>query len=317
MEVPVVQRFSDLQVDLSSLQYPSLAGVQSIAIAFNFCKWGAVILALVAAFGSIIKRVKILIIRFQREKHSLPSFPLLSELDDDDFCSSDDEGSYSPLSSTPSSEFEEEEDEPSPSASSSFTWRQIDEDFRVRGSGHRFDDQLQNGHVMLRRRRSIGEIFSLSELANSQSVVKLWDSIGFGLGLDFDDADSSSENMFSVYDGKTPVEAVSNSLPPVVVSAGSNGSGNLEIKIWDTRLRCRIPAGIADWGPQLGKIVGVGSSGVQKVYVRDDAGYGVTVGDMRNVNSPLRKVTKSDGDTWWDADAVIVTDEGYGDDPAS
>ncbi|KAI4313916.1 hypothetical protein L6164_026858 [Bauhinia variegata] len=316
MEVPVFQRFNDFQVGLSTLHNPSLRGIQSISIAFSFCKWGAVILALVAAFGSIIKRVKILVIRFQREKHSLPSFPHLSELDDGDFSSTDDEGSYSPTSSTALSEFEEEEDEPSPSSSSYFSWRRTDDDFLVRGSGHRFDAQLQNDDAMLRRRRSIGELFSLSELVNNRSVVKLWDSIGFGLGLDFDYSDSSSGSMISVYDGETPVPAVSNSSPPVLFSAGTNGSGNLELKIWDTRLRRRIPAVFADWGPQLGKINGVGSSGVQKVYVRDDAGCGVTVGDMRNVNSPLRKVTKSNVDTWWDTDAVIVTDQGYGGDPA-
>ena len=298
MEVPVVQRLSDFQVSMNSLHNPSFfAGIQSVSIAYNFCKWGAVIIALVATFGSIISRVKILIIRLRRGTHN--SLPSLSISDDDYSSGSDDDEPYSPSLSL-SSDFQEEEEDRPTSSSSFFTWRRTDEDFTVRGCDD--NSESKNGNVKLQRCRSIGDIFSFSEIANSKSVVKLWDSIGFGLELDFEDCDFFSGTVY-------PVPAVSTSSPAVVVSAGENDSGNLGLQVWDTRLRQGIPAMIAEWEPQLGKIVGVGSGGTEKVYVRDDAGYGVTVGDMRNVRSPLKNVTESDVDTWWDADAVIVSDQ--------
>lgn len=309
MEVPVINRLNDFQMGLNSLQHPSLlsqitssiSGIQSVSIAYNFCKWGAVILALVATFGSIISRVKILIVRFRRNGPSLPSIPLLSQLDDDDYSSSDDDDDEG-TSSTPSSlssEFEEEEDETTPS-SSKFNWRTGDEDFRVRDSGHHVDDQLQNGNMRLRRRRSIGDILSLSEIANSKNVVKLWDSIGFGLNLDFDDYDLSAGRL---------VPATTSSSPAVFVSSEKNSSGKTALKIWDTRLRRGIPAVIAEWGPSIGKIVGVRFGEVEKFYLRDDARHDVTIGDFRKVSSPLENVTVYDVDTFWDADAVIVSAE--------
>lgn len=62
----------------------------------------------------------------------------------------------------------------------------------------------------------------------------------------------------------------------------------------------------------MGKTLHVESGGVQKVYVRDDGRYSVTVGDMRKVSTPLGNVTESDADTWWDADAIVVSDESFG-----
>lgn len=311
MEVPVISRLSDFQMGLNSWQNPSLLsqitssvlGIQSVSIAYSFCKWGAVILALVATFGSLINRIKICVIRFRRDGPSLPSIPLLNQLDDDDYSGSDDDDDEEEETcSSLSSEFEEEEeddDETTPSLSS-FNWRAVDEDFRVRGSGHDLDDQLQSGNVRFRRRRSISDIFSLSEIANSKSVVKLWDSIGFGLGLDFDDYDLSTGSM---------APATSSKSPAMVISAEKYASGKTALKIWDTRLRCGIPAVIAEWGPSLGKIVGVGLGEVEKFYVRDDVCDDVTLGDMRKFITPLENVTESDVDTLWDADAVIVSAE--------
>ncbi|XP_028768250.1 uncharacterized protein LOC114725847 [Neltuma alba] len=306
MEVPVIHRINDFQIASSSL-----AGIQSVSAAYNFCKWSAVILALVAAFGSIVNRIKILILRLRQETHSLASSNLLSDLDLDDYSSSSDgeDSSYSSTSTVPS-EYEEDEDEQA-EFSGSFQWRRVDEDFLVRGSGHQLDDQLQSGKVRHRRRLSIGDIFSLSEIANSKSVVKLWDSIGFGLGLDFDDYESSCSASAVpgalVCGEKTSVPAQSCLSPAVVVSAGESASGNLAVTIWDTRLRRRTPAVIAEWEPNEGKVVGVGSGGVEKVFVKDDVRCGVMVGDMRKVTSPLGSVTESDLDTWWDKDAVIVS----------
>ncbi|XP_061360660.1 uncharacterized protein LOC133304630 [Gastrolobium bilobum] len=300
MQVPLIDRINDLQVGLNSLQnpsFPSLSGIQSVSIAYNFCKWGAVILALVATVGSIINRVTILIIRFRNKAPSLPS---LSFDDDDDFSSSDD-GDYNDDDVTYSSS--ESEDEPS--VSSSFL--RLDEYFRLRGSSsglHQNDDEFQTQNGIHKRCRSIGDIFFLSELANSESVVKLWDSIGFGLGLDFDDYEEPLISTYETNKGKPSPPATSTASPAVVVSAGEGACGNLALEIWDTRLRRRKPSVVAEWGPTMGKTVRVESGGVQKVYVRDDGRHGVTVGDMRNVSTPLGNVTESD--------AIIVSEESYG-----
>ncbi|KAJ7954109.1 putative Transmembrane protein, partial [Quillaja saponaria] len=287
MEIPVINRIGNFQMGINPLQNPSflsqiissMARIESISVAYTFCKWGAVILALIATFGGIINRVKILIIKFQQKKHSLSSFPHL--VDDDDFSSDeDDEATYSSASSVSSDD--EEEDEPT--SSGSVNWRQIDEDFSVGGFGHYFDDQWQNSNIRLRRCFSIGEFLPLSEFVNRYSVVKLWDSIGFGLGLDFEDDSEYYGGAMSVYDVNEEhrigslsatckqIPAISSPSQSVIVTAGATGSGNLALKIWDTRIRCRIPAIIAEWKPHLGKIVGVGSGGVEKVYFRDDAG---------------------------------------------
>lgn len=298
MQVPLIDRLNDLQVGLNSLHNPSLpsqiTSSLTVSVAYNFCKWGAVILALVATFGSIINRVTIFIIRFRNKAtSSLPSIPFLDgddddDDDDDDCTSSDDDDDYT------SSEFRDEEHD-DPSSSSKF--HRVHEYFRFNGSD---DDEFLCGTH--KRRRSFGDIFSLSEIANGKSVVKLWDSIGFGLALDFDDYEETVD----------PVPAVSNPSPAVVVSAGEGSCGNLAVKIWDTRLRRRKPSVVAEWGASVGKAVRVESGGVQKVYVRDDGRYGVTVGDMRNVRTPLGNVTESDADIWWDADGIIVSDESYG-----
>ncbi|XP_028794060.1 uncharacterized protein LOC114749683 [Neltuma alba] len=310
MEVPVINRIKDVHVGLTSLQNPSFSsGVQSLSFAYTFCKWSALILALVATFGSLINKINVLIVTFRRHSPPLPSIPLLNG---DDYSSSDEdeeeEEETSSSLSSPSSEFGEEEDDetttPSSSLMSPFNWRMAgDEDFRVRGSGHRIDDRLQSGSVRLRRRRSIRDIFSLSEIVNSKSVVKLWDSIGFGLSLDFEDDEISVGSL------SRPPPAGSSSPSPVVLSAEKNASGKTAVKIWDSRLRQRLPAVIAEWKPNLGKIVGVGFGEVEKFYVRDDVHDDVTMGDLRNVSSPLRNVTESDADTWWDTDAVIVSAE--------
>ncbi|XP_054810293.1 uncharacterized protein LOC129311845 [Prosopis cineraria] len=257
-------------------------------------------------FGRSINKIKVLIITFRRHSPPLPSIPLLNG---DDYSSSDYEEEEEEISS--SSEFEEEDDEEDEktmsSSLSSFHWRVVDEDCRIRGSGHQIDDRLQSGSVKLRRRRSIRDIFSLSEIVNSKSVVKLWDNIGFGLGLDFDDGEIYAGSL--TRPPAAAAAAASSSPPAVVLSADKNASGKTAVKIWDSRLRRRLPAVIAEWGPNLGKIVGVGFGEVEKFYVRDDVHDDVTVGDLRNVRSPLQRVTESDTDTWCDTDAVIVSAE--------
>ncbi|CAK8537217.1 unnamed protein product [Lathyrus sativus] len=300
MQVPLIDRFGDFQAGFNSLQNPSFpsqiatTSFQSVSIAFNFCKWGAVILALVATFGSIINKLTIFIIHLRKKASSLPSIAF-----DDDFSSDDDDI----VSLSSSSDFEDEE--PSVSSTSSFN-----DFFRISGSSINNEFQTQNGGHQ--RQRSIGDIFSLFELANSESVVKLWDSIGFGLGLDFDEYE---DGVISSNDCVSNQNALSTHVdsPAVVVSAGEGARGNLAVEIWDTRLRRRKPSVVAEWGPTVGNTVRVESGGVQKVYVRDDGHQRLTVGDMRKVSIPLGNVTESDADSiWWDADAVIISDEPYG-----
>ncbi|RDX57724.1 hypothetical protein CR513_63012, partial [Mucuna pruriens] len=315
MQVPLIDRINDLQVGLNSLQNPSFpsqiaTSLASVSVAYNLCKWGAVILALVATFGSIINRVTIFIIRLRTKAPSLPSLSL--DDDDDFYTSSDDDYDYENDDEDLTYSSSELEDEPS--ASSSFI--RLDQYFRVRGTGNDntndLDDEFQTQYDTLKRRRSIGDIFSLSELANSKSVVKLWDSIGFGLGLDFDDYEDGVVSAYESCSGKPPAPSSSTASPAVVVSAGEGACGNLALEIWDTRLRRRKPTVVAEWGPTVGKTLRVESGGVQKVYVRDDGRYGVTVGDMRKVTTPLGNVTESDADSWWDADAIVVSDESFG-----
>jgi len=316
MQVPLIDRLNDFQAGFNSLQqnpsFPSqitttsFNGIQSVSIAFNFCKWGAVILALVATFTSLINRVTIFIIHLRKKASSLPSITF----DNDDDFSSDDEDNENDdiVSLSSSSEFEE--DEPSMSSSSSFK-----DFFRVTGNSYGYDlnnvFETQNGGH--RRQRSIGDFFSLLELANSDNVVKLWDSIGFGLGLDFDDYEDGVISSHEVFNKPHAPATSAAASPDVIVSAGEGARGNLAVEIWDTRLRRRKPSVVAEWGPTVGNTLRVESGGVQKVYVRDNGRQRLTVGDMRKVSVPLGNVTESDTDnTWWDADAVIVTDESYG-----
>ncbi|KAK8631841.1 hypothetical protein V6N13_028618 [Hibiscus sabdariffa] len=72
--------------------------------------------------------------------------------------------------------------------SNSQNWRQVDEDFRVRGSGH---------FTLRKRRSSIDDLFSWAEeLTGGKSVVKLWDNLRLGFCLDLDESD----NVLNVYD---------------------------------------------------------------------------------------------------------------------
>ncbi|KDP29421.1 hypothetical protein JCGZ_18342 [Jatropha curcas] len=322
MEIPVINRIGNLETGIASLQNPSFlsqifasSGVEKIHQAYSFWKWGALILAFVASFSTIINRIKILVIRIQNH-YLIPSSPPISTQEHYDF-DSDTDTSCSSMSD----DEEEEEDEPSlSSSSSSQSWRSIDEDFRVRGSGHHFDNQFQNRSLRRRRNSSLEDLFSSwSEFTNGKNVVKLWDNLGFGLGLNLENESTNcvsvydmhkEQDVFSIFGEKCKIPAVctSSSSPAVIFSGESNTSGHL-LKLWDTRLGSRLPAILAEWKPRLGKFVGVSAAGNEKVYVRDDITGRLTVGDIRKVSSPLANATDSDVDTWWDADAVIVEED--------
>ncbi|MED6215853.1 hypothetical protein PIB30_001992 [Stylosanthes scabra] len=244
---------------------------------YTFCKWGVLVIAFFATFRTI---TNILIIRFTQTAPSLSSIAN----DEDDF-----------------SDIEEDDDETTSSVSSSDSDSNSDESeedkikhkdgeyFRVRGSS-------SNDDGVFLRRRSIGDLFSLAEIANSKSVVKLWDAIGLGLGLGFDNSDC--DDVISVYDdneerrirplpcGKPPAPVVSWASPAVVVLGGESSSGNFSVKVWDNRIRQRSPAVVAEWG-------NITSDGVENVDVRDDDRYVLRVGDIRNVKLPLANVKAS------------------------
>lgn len=313
MEVPVINRIGDFENGLTSLQTPSFLsraitfpGIDKIPQPYSFWKWGALLLAFVATFTTIFNRLKILI----RTVSSPPSQPLLVLEHSEYEVSSDEDDSSSSYSS---SEDEAEEDDAVVVEDLHY------DDFCVAGgseSDRLDDDQWKNRKFMLRQRRSNGDRFSWSEFANGKSVVKLWDGLGLGLDLS-----GSSGSVISIYDlnrehkissifgEKCQIPAVSSSSPSVFLSAGVENNRNLSLKVWDPRVGCQIPAIFAEWRALRGKVVGINSSGVEKVYVRDDIIGDLTVRDMRNVNSPLENLAESDRDTWWDADAVMVNNE--------
>ncbi|GAU14817.1 hypothetical protein TSUD_50290 [Trifolium subterraneum] len=240
--------------------------LQSSSIVLNLCTWGALFLAILATFHTI------LIIKFRK---NTPSSSISSLIEEDDFDFDDDDETCS-LSSTEFEENDEEEEEQDENRAGEY--------FRLRGDGN------GDGGFLRSCRQSIGDIFSLSEIANNKNVVKLWDTLGFGLGFGFDDSDSYDDGrIVSVY-GTDEKQSVS--------PAGENSSENFTLGILDMRLRRRIPAVTAEWAPGIGN-VGIESGGVQKVYVRDDGRYELTVGDMRNVLSPLGDLTESQLDLWW------------------
>uniref|UniRef100_A0A6N2MXI2 Uncharacterized protein n=1 Tax=Salix viminalis TaxID=40686 RepID=A0A6N2MXI2_SALVM len=329
MEIPVINRISDFETGITSLQNPSflsqifaLSGVEKIHQAYSFWKWGALLLALVASSTTIINRFKILVFRFKN--HPLISSPsLITNQEDYDYESETDLSCSSSISLS-----DEEQEEESLSASRS--WRSVDDrdqDFCVRGSGNRYiDAQWQNGNSRPRRRRnsSIGDFFSLSDFTNERNVVKLWDNLGLGLGLNLSNGSDSrnavvsfydinkEQNICSIFGSKCEGFSAVSPSPSVVVSAETNLSGHSSLSLWDSRVGFRMPEVFAELRPILAKVVGVGGGGcggVKKVYVRDDVTGELTVGDLRKVSSPLVNLTESDVETWWDADAVIVQDE--------
>lgn len=328
----MINRIGNFESGITSLQNPSFVSQilslsqVPVAQAYSFWKWGALIIAMVASLGTIVSRIKVLVIRLrQRYCSSVGSEPLLRMLDDDDFSDvsedeavdEDDDASWSSSSSV--SEFVDEDNDTTRSIYDDGSWRHVDERFCVRGSGHYVDDhQGQKSNLRQRRRKSLSENrFSWSDFATGKSVVKLWDSLG--LGLDLDDTSGKVVSMYdmdrqqkigAVVGGKLLAPATATSLSSAILSAETALSGTVSLGVWDTRAGCRNPAMFAKWGPHLGEIVGITSNGAEKVYVRDDVTGGLTIGDLRNVSSPLKRLTESEVETtWWDADAVMVSDE--------
>lgn len=331
MGIPEITIITDFgAAGMNCLQNPSLISrVLSLSNlttqVYSFWKWGALIIAIFATFSSIIKRIKVIHIR--RIKSSSES--LLQHLDIDLDLSDDDDSTND--SSRASSDNEDDDDSPTSTASFLNPFAG-DRDFRVKGSSDCCRSQGQNGHLRLRRHRqneSSGgcEGLAWADFGAGNSVVKLWDSLGLSLGFDSFDDYSDSDSVVSLWDldkekkisdafgglGDSP-EAFVAAVPsrPVVLSAkaGDNSNG-VVLGAYDTRTGGQKPALYAEWGRSSSpaKVVGLKSGGVDKVYVRDDVSGALTVGDVRKVKTPLETVTETDGDLWWDADAVILEDE--------
>ncbi|KGN52090.1 uncharacterized protein LOC105435585 [Cucumis sativus] len=322
MEIPVINRFSGLESGMSSLPNPTLlpqiltspSGFQTLSRSLDLWKWSAVIIAVVATFSGVINRIKLLFVIFRRQKRILQE--IVYDSDSDTEYSVDD--SASSVSSV-WSEFEED-DVDEPASSSSFSWDLTDQDFHVRGSDYYLNDDKTKQTLRLRHRRSFhnqdgeGEQFSWADFTGGKSVVKLWDNLRF----EFDHCDSDTneirvhdvikeQTIGSILAGKSQIAPSLTST--LLLSTTTNVSSKTSVNIWDTRMGCQIPALIAEWKPVAGKVLGVKFSGEQKVYLRNESGEKITVGDVRNMKSPLENLTAADMETWFDADAVMVSAE--------
>ncbi|XP_010265355.1 PREDICTED: uncharacterized protein LOC104603107 [Nelumbo nucifera] len=317
MEIPVISRISGFEAGINCLQNPSfvsrlfhLAGIEDIYLNYSLWTWGALIVAFLATFSSLIKRTQILIFRIWRTRSEHIFRPLVDADADDDQEDEDEDEIFSTSSSS-----DDDDDDEDESFSPFENPRPVDEDFRVAGSGNYNEDRGEGFKLRHRRRRSNCEDwFSWSGFTNSQSVVKLWDGLGLGFR-------NTSESRISVRDlnkeqticsfvgGMCQFPSVSIASPAMVLSAGLENSRNAALRVWDARVGRQIPAIFAEWQPRRRKITGVGSGGVEKVFVRDDAGS-FAVRDLRNLQLPLEDedLMESNGGTWWNANAVIVSD---------
>ncbi|CAI0458316.1 unnamed protein product [Linum tenue] len=293
MEVPVINRISDFEgggINPSVVARAFAAsGIERIYQAYSVWKWGALMVALlVASITTIVSRIRILLIRFRQSRPISTAAALLIQ-EESDYDTESESGSESEFS-------DEEEEETDEDFEEEEVHSDGDEDFSVRGSS-KFARRLR------RRSSSIGDFFSWPEFANgtTSSVVKLWDNLGLGL--------DGEPNLRSIFGAGSemlfPGAAVSASAmsPAVIVSAETNMAGNL-LRVWDSRVGCRIPQILAEWRPMLGNIVGVNAAGfLEKVYVNE-----LTVADMRKKAPVVGSVTESEAaaDPWCDADAVIV-----------
>ncbi|KAJ4974372.1 hypothetical protein NE237_007546 [Protea cynaroides] len=283
LEIPVLNRISDFESGLNRLQNPSfvsrvinLVGIEEIFLNYSLWTWGALILAIIATFSSLINRIKVVIL--QRHVDSEHFLRPLVEDDEDDTCSWSSSNDEDEL---PNSSFENQ--------------RPFDVDFRAAGSGNYDEDQCQ--WLKLRRQFCCGK-----------SVVKLWDGLGLGVGLKIEG--SSTENVVSMWDLNNAENIssvhggrVSSAAPPVVLTAGVEDSGKVALRVWDGRVGCQIPVISTGFRPRRRRTVVVDSSGEEKVFVTDDSGS-LTVRDMRKIEFTM----ESDGDQmWWNADAAIVS----------
>ncbi|KAF8095779.1 hypothetical protein N665_0323s0045 [Sinapis alba] len=281
MEVPVINRISDFDVGINSMNDPSLlsrpfalSSLGKLHHAYSFLQWG--VLLLLSFFASFtITRIKCLVLKLRNVDVSLPSATLVYDYDSDSdtSCSSD------------SSDDEEDNDDDK-------------EDDSVNNGESRVkrfsyyqdnDDKGTDGNVPWLRRcsSSLGDLLSWPDLGGfgSNGVVKLWENL---------DLKGSHEAVASFFN---KCGASSSLSPAVLLAAERKGSDAVEVSAWDAREGFRMPALLAEWrqpGRLLGKIVRVNAGGVDKIYVEDDVNGEITVGDMRMVNGAMTGLTELD-----------------------
>ncbi|ESQ34221.1 hypothetical protein EUTSA_v10008406mg [Eutrema salsugineum] len=275
MEVPVINRISDFDVGINSINDPSslsrpfaVSGVGKLHHAYSFWKWTALLLiAFLATFTTLITRIKSLVLRLRNVDVSLPSQTLLYDYnsDSDSSCSSN------------SSDDEEDEDYDDD--------KEDDDSVRVKRSGYYYQDNDEkgiNGNIPWMRRcsGSFKDLLSWSDLGGlgSSGVVKLWNINGERGHASFFDKCRASSSLLS---------------PAVLLAAEKKGYDDVEVSAWDARAGFVMPALLAEWS-QPGKTVKVNAGDLKKIYVGDDVGGEITVGDMRMFNGAL---TESDGVT--------------------
>ncbi|CAO2829998.1 unnamed protein product [Amaranthus hypochondriacus] len=273
MEFPVINRMTD------SLTNPSLISrvfstfeLGKLSHAHRLWKWGALFLALLYTLSSLVNKIKLLMLFYHNKSKALlaKSEPFFSHFDDV-FLTDDDEND-AVCSVSGSSSDDEEEDDEDEIISQDFS-RFFEDDFNVKGS-------FRN--------------FSLSDLVNGSSVVKLWDGLDLGIlevhdafsFLDFNNYENSNCISSSIFCG---IPAVSSS--PAVLISGHEKSG---MNIWDLRAGGKSPAVHSEWKSEnCGNVIRVDSGRTGKVYVRDDVSRCLTVGDVRRVKSPLAEYDES------------------------
>ncbi|KAL6573710.1 hypothetical protein OROHE_002170 [Orobanche hederae] len=309
MEIPEIAMISDFEAGMKCLQ--------KVPQVYSFWKWGALIFGIFAAFSSIIRRVKVILIRFHTFKPSSHQNEEMVQFDDDDDDDDDDEIS---LASSDDDDDDDERVEGENLRTTSFGGQhRFDGDFRVKGTSRLFRNLWRNGHL---RRRICGG--SRSEFASGNNVLRLSDSLGLSLDSHKDLCGSLSvvstwdcgrglkENGFPGGVWDIPDAAAVATAGVVLVAEGNPKGGGVILGGYDTRMRLCVPALHAEWSSSATaaeKVAGVDKGSVGKIYVRDDVSGVLTVGDVRNVRRPLVCVRESDGDTWWDADAVIEENE--------
>ncbi|CAO2828544.1 unnamed protein product [Amaranthus hypochondriacus] len=297
MEIPVINRMTD------SLHNPSFISrilstleLGKLSNAHRLWKWGALFLALVYAFSSIINKFKLLMLYFHNKSKSLlaASEPLLSQFDDAFLTDDDENDDVCSISATSSDEDEDDEDEGIIEEFSRFD----DDDFNVKGSFRSFSEnpRKKGKFKLLRRRRSFVENFSLSDLVNGNGVVKLWDGLDLGL-VEVHDAFSFLD--LDNYENGKVIEGIpaASSSPAVFIT----GDGKTGMNIWDMRTNGKSPAFQSDWrSDRRVSLIGVDGGRTGKVYAMDDVSMGLMVADVRKFESPLKEEYAED--LWWDAD---------------
>ncbi|KAL2905160.1 Fimbrial protein [Bienertia sinuspersici] len=280
MEIPVIS----FEARINSLNNPSLISrffsifeLGKLSHSHRLWKWGALFLALIYAFTSIINKIKILIVYYHNKSKSiLASEPLLSYLDDE-FSSDDDDDDYDndDNCSTPDSDSDSsEEDGDADEDESEYRNQLVDEDYNVKGNFCDFSENTwqKRKFKLLRRRKSVIDNLLLSDFISGKGVVKLWDGLSLGV-VDVNNAfsfldsnhDIKSEDIFS---RNSIFDAISTS-PNVFISSEEK----LGLNIWDMRTGLKSAA-----VHRSGKMVGIGAG---KMYVRDDVTMGLSVSDVK------------------------------------